>query len=408
MNKLLILIISLLAICTSIKANRHYDIVVAKDGTGDYASLTEAINNLPMYQFQRCVIFVKKGIYEEKIRIEQNNITLLGETRDSTIIRYSQLRSDWQEKKDFIGPAVINIHADDIILDNLTIENTQPLVGPHAFTVYGTGTRTIIVNCNVISKGGDTVSLWNYKNGMYYHSNCYFEGAVDFVCPRGWCYISESKFFELKETAAIWHAAPENANQKFVLKNCNFDGVKGFQLGRHHYEAMFFLINCSFSKSMADKPIYRVTSRDATKDRPYFFGDRHYYLNCSRESGNYLWHSDNLLVDPGIINSEWTFDKIWNPESTSPPVVKNYIIDGNNLFLEFNFLLTIRGKLLLKTHTGKLLEFKEGTGRDVLRFETQNPITRQDFKKPLSVISGQIVITQASVKERILDKTIDL
>ncbi|MFX0137537.1 MAG: hypothetical protein ACFFDN_28120, partial [Candidatus Hodarchaeota archaeon] len=128
----------------------------------------------------------------------------------------------------------------------MTIENSQPEIGPHAFAIYGTPNRTIIVNCNVVSKGGDTVSLWNYKQGMYYHANCFFQGAVDFVCPRGWCYIRDSRFYEVKETATLWHAGNYHPDQKFVLVNCSFDGVKGFQLGRHHYEAQFFLLDCNF------------------------------------------------------------------------------------------------------------------------------------------------------------------
>ena len=88
-------------------------------------------------------------LYNEKLRIDQDNITLKGESRDSTIIKYSQLRTDWVANKDSIGPAVINISGDDIIFDNLTVENTQPEIGPHAFAIYGKGTRTIIINCNV-------------------------------------------------------------------------------------------------------------------------------------------------------------------------------------------------------------------------------------------------------------------
>ncbi|MBP7506447.1 MAG: hypothetical protein KA807_01385 [Prolixibacteraceae bacterium] len=402
MIKNILLIPIFLLLFSGIYANSHYDIIVAKDGSGNYTSLTEAINNLPMYQYQRCVIYIKNGIYEEKIRIEQNYVTIVGESRDSTIIRYSQLRTDWQNNKDFIGPAVINIHADDIILKNLTIENTQPQIGPHAFTIYGTGTRTIILNCKVTSKGGDTVSLWNYKSGMYYHSDCYFEGAVDFVCPRGWCFIRKSSFYEVKQTAAIWHAAPENKNQKFVLLNCSFDGVEGFNLGRHHYEACFYLINCMFSRNMANRPIYHEISGDPSKDRPYFYGDRHYYHNCKKEGEVYKWYADNMKINPDIVTPEWTFDKQWDPESSEVPKVNQYKIDNKNLYLYFNSTITVRGKLILKTSTGKILIFKKGEGRDILRFESEQPLNSKDLKNNLSVVSGQILDTQASVKERVI------
>ncbi|MBN1302466.1 MAG: hypothetical protein JW995_14710 [Melioribacteraceae bacterium] len=305
---------------TSVGADdRRTFIIVAQDGSGDYSTITEAIHALPMFVYERVIVFIRNGVYNEKIRVEQDNITLYGESRNNTIIQFSQLRTDWIENKDAAGPAVINLHADDIILDNLTIINTQSLTGPHAFAIYGTGTRIIITNCNVISKGGDTVSLWNYKNGMYYHSNCYFEGAVDFVCPRGWCFIKDSKFYEVKETAALWHAGGYNENQKFVILSSEFDGVKNFKLGRHHYEAQFYLINCRFSSNMADRPIYRVTYEDTTRNRPFNWGERYYFYNCSRAGENYRWFSDNISESEfKLINAAWTFDNKWFPESLLP------------------------------------------------------------------------------------------
>src|SRR3990172_46223 len=260
------------------RADGYADLIVDKNGTGDHTTITAAINSLPMFAYRRTVIFIKNGVYVEKIRIMQHYVTLHGESRDSTIIRYSQLREDWNKNEDSIGPAVVNIYADDTVLDNLTIENSQPEIGPHAFAVYSTiATRVVIINCNVISNGADTVSLWNYKHGMYYHANCYFQGAVDFVCPRGWCFIRDCQFYEMKETAALWHAGHYLPDQKFVLRNCAFDGVKGFQLGRHHYEAQFYLLDCRFSANMADRPIYKVLSHDSTKNNPYFNGERKYF-----------------------------------------------------------------------------------------------------------------------------------
>ena len=55
-------------------------------------------------------------------------------------------------------------------------------------------TRIILDNCKIISDGGDALSLWNTPDGMYYHNNCYFEGWVDYVCPRGYCFIENSQF----------------------------------------------------------------------------------------------------------------------------------------------------------------------------------------------------------------------
>ena len=392
----------------------YYDIMVAADGSGDYTTITEAINALPMFNYERIVIYIRNGIYNEKIRIGQNNLTLLGESRDSTVICFNQLRTDWINNKDYIGPAVINIHADDIILENLTIENTQPEIGPHAFAVYGIGTRTILVNCNVLSKGGDTVSLWNYKNGKYYHSNCYFEGSVDFVCPRGWCYIRDSKFYELKKTAAIWHAGSSDRNQRLVICNSYFDGVEGFYLGRHHYDAQFFLLNCSFSENMADIPIFRVLyEKEPERNRPKIFGDRYYYFNCHRTGGDFTWFSDNLQEaenSPGIkdITPEWTFEGRWNPESKEKPNIKSLKIEDKSLILYFNEPLTIRGNLTLKTHTGKVLGYKTGRGRDIIIFTSEDSLTVHDFDKDVMIVNGSIAPVKATVYDCTLKKEINL
>ncbi len=392
----------------------YYDIVVAADGSGDYKTITGAINSLPMFNYERIVIFIRNGIYNEKIRIEQNNVTLLGESRDSTIICFSQLRTDWQENKDYTGPAVINIHADDIILENLTVKNTQPETGPHAFAVYGTGTRIILANCNIISRGGDTVSLWNYKSGKYYHSGCYFEGSVDFVCPRGWCYIRDSKFYELKETAAIWHAGIEDRNQKLVICNSWFDGVKGFYLGRHHYDAQFFLINCSFSENMADIPIFRVLyENEPARNRPNIFGDRYYYYNCHRKGGDFSWFGNNLheaenSPAPGDITPGWTFNGEWDPESKQKPYVKSFTYGEKKLILHFSELLTIRGDLTIKTHTGKLLVYETGSGRDVIKFGSESSLNSHDFEKHLIIINGLMLPTTATVYDRSLKQEINM
>lgn len=395
-----LLLIGCMVLAHNTRAMCHVDLVVAQDGSGDYRSLTEAIAHLPMYQFERLVIFIKNGVYNEKIRIEQDNLTLLGENRDSTIIQYSQLRTDWIENKDWIGPAVINIHADDLVLENLTVENTQPEIGPHAFAIYGTGTRTVLLNCTVKSKGGDTVSLWNPKNGMFYHSNCHFEGAVDFVCPRGWCYISNSTFYEHKKTAALWHAAPENKNQKFVLENCRFDGVEGFDLGRHHYEAQFYLLHCTFSKNMSDRPIYLHRYDDPSKNRPYFWGDRRYFYNCKHEAGDPDWLINNLPLPADSVTSAWTFDGLWNPEATKGPRLTEISFDDSSAVLVFSEPLSIRGELVLQTESGKMLSFYEGRGRDRIRMLCRQTLSESDLKGGFSIISGEIIASIAGVKER--------
>ena len=411
MKFLLTILLTLVSI--QLWADKKVDIVVAADGSGDYKTLTEAINQLPYYNYQRLVIFVKNGVYNEKIRLEQDYITIQGESRDSTIIEYAQLRENWIKNPDIIGPAVINIEADDIVLDNLTIRNTQPELGPHAFAILGTGTRTIITNCSVRSKGGDTVSLWNYKHGMYYHANCYFEGCVDFVCPRGWCYIKDSEFHQLKKTATLWHAGVDDKNKKFVLNNCSFTGVEGWQLGRHHYEAAFYLIDCSFGKGMIDKPIYFVSYPDRPeKNRPYFWKDLYYFSGCKGDGFQYDWFNDNIQfrifkIKANEMNARWTFNEHWDPEKKELPQIRQITLkeDLHTVLIYFKESVGVNSDLKIATANGKTLSLIQGKGRDILELKSEEALSNDDFKESFTLVNGRIWGNIASANERVYSKS---
>jgi pectinesterase len=321
----------LLAIGISIADSvEHADIIVAQDGTGNYKTIQEAVNAIPSDNAENITILIKNGIYHEKIFITKSFLSLVGESRDSTRIVYAELRKDWVRRHhtDW-GSATINIDSavTDLTLANLTVHNNYgSLYGDHdhQFAVWGYGTKIILVYCNVISDGGDALSLWNKENGMYYHSNCYFEGWVDYVCPRGWCYITDSRFYGHNLTASLWHDGDTNRDQKFVIRYSYFDGVPGFPLGRHHRDGQFYFLDCIFSHNLADEQIHYPSYSPNAK--PWRWGARHYYFNCHREGGDYDWFRDNLSTaerspSPEQITAAWTFGGKWDPEKNMPSVL---------------------------------------------------------------------------------------
>ena len=370
------------------------DITVAADGSGQFTSVHAAVQSIPKGNRERIVILIKNGVYNEKVRIDAACVTLRGESRDKTRIEFAQLNDDFSKKPDDRGRAVVNINGDDCVLENLTIKNTAGVVGPHSFAIYGKADRTVIVDCDVLSEGADTVSLWKGESGRYYHARCTFRGAVDFVCPRGWCYIADSTFFETKNTAALWHDGSKNKDQKFVLRNCKFDGVAGWNLARHHHDAAFYLLDCTFSKSMIDRPPYRVIypisgepttqghiDRNKELDKTNQWGERAYFFNCHRDGGgDYPWHADNLAEKPEQITAKWTFGGTWDPENKSAPTITNRDNRGGRLVMTFSGPVTLRGD-----RTG----YVSGSGTDTLVFD------RRPSDKAI------VVASQASAAPRI-------
>src|SRR5207247_10594401 len=93
--------------------------------------------------------FVKSGTCGEKIRVDALFVTLRGQSRKGTRIEFPQLQDDFVAHPDDLGWAVINLNrVNDFVLENLTVENTASNMLAHAFTIYGTGDRTVIVDCN--------------------------------------------------------------------------------------------------------------------------------------------------------------------------------------------------------------------------------------------------------------------
>jgi len=303
-------------------------IVVAADGTGDYRTIQSALDGAA--GADTVTILVRRGTYAGKVSITRSRVTIIGEDRDSTRIVYGILREEWAREHGGSdrGSGVVNIDTGvtGITIANLTVVNDYGAIHGtrnHQFTIRGAGTRIILLGCSVISEGGDALSLWDRDDGMYYHAYCTFEGWVDYVCPRGWCYITDSRFFgHNTPSASIWHDGSGDRTQKFVIRSSRFDGVPGFPLGRNHLDAAIYLIDCSFSAHMADRPFYRPPS----SPRPWAWGDRHYFYGCHRDSGDYGWFSDNLAAaegspDPEAIDARWTFGGKWDPERTLPPLL---------------------------------------------------------------------------------------
>lgn len=64
------------------------DIVVAKDGSGKYKTISAALKHVPNKSDKRTVIYVKKGIYYENVRVEKTkwNVMIIGDGMNVTIV----------------------------------------------------------------------------------------------------------------------------------------------------------------------------------------------------------------------------------------------------------------------------------------------------------------------------------
>jgi pectinesterase len=419
------------------------DITVAADGSGDFTSLHAAVQSIPRDNRERKIIFVKDGLYTEKVRVDAACVTIRGQSRAGTRLEFAWANPQGRDER---GNAVLNLglQAHDFVLENLTVKNTDGQLGIHAFAVFGMGDRTVITDCDILSQGNDTLSLWrgraetaaqvagapppdptiNKEAGRYYHARLNVCGSVDFICPRGWCYMADSTITEVNpgSTASVWHDGSNVPDKKFVLRGCTFDGpASGWTLARRHHDAHFYFVDCSFAATMRDKSPYRVIyplnggepseadkKRNADYDKTNVYGERAYYFNSHHAGGDYAWHQDNLASAPGApkpeqITAKWTFAGTWDPERTDVPRIVALGRDekSGHVTVTFSERVTVKGKPRLVFSPNEATDYAQGSGTAVLEFPAAKSFGGRVPRLDLN--GGAIVACEAAATLRVAD-----
>lgn len=177
--------------CLSLNANSQndvYDCIVAQDGTGNFATVQDAIDNAPTNATVPYTIFIKAGHYHEHLYIPKDKpwLYLIGE--DKTKVRISDDRVSGGPNGCPVDVAATLVsHATDGYFTGITFENswgTRNNDGPQALALYTKCDRTIVNDCAMLSFQ-DTYRTANVKDERNFVKDCFIEGAVDFIYGQG-------------------------------------------------------------------------------------------------------------------------------------------------------------------------------------------------------------------------------
>jgi pectinesterase len=250
-------------------------ITVARDGSGDFRTLQEAIAAVPDNNADRTTIRVQPGVYMGQIVVPRlkPNITFLGADRETSIISYALSVHDPVPpgvRRDLAGYGVV-IRADGFRAANLTI---RQLSGDHgqAIALRIDGDRAIVRDCNLLG-WQDTARL---ERGRHYLRDCYIEGRVDYIYG-GATALLHNCICHTKNDGYIT-AASTDRNQAwgYVFLNCKLTGTgkANVFLGRPWRPfASVTYVNCEMDESI--RPIgwdnWRNPKNEATA-RYYEYG----------------------------------------------------------------------------------------------------------------------------------------
>ena len=171
------------------KLSLDYDILV--DGKADeqgncFKSVGKALEYAQKLA-GKAVIYVKNGIYKEKLAVTRPDTLIVGESALDTVITFDDCAGKPGANGEPMGTfnsATMSVlkAAERFCMYNITVENTydrvkEPMDGGQAVALRVDADKCIFENV-VLTSDQDTL----YANtGRHYFYNCYIEGDVDFI-----------------------------------------------------------------------------------------------------------------------------------------------------------------------------------------------------------------------------------
>ena len=238
----------LLACIGTVQAQQKQDtIVVARDGTGEYRTIQEAVEAVRAFMDYTVTIYIKDGIYKEKLVIPSwvKNVQLVGESAEGTIITYDDHANI--NKMGTFRTYTIKVEGNDITFKNLTIENNAAPLG-QAVALHTEGDRLMFIHCRFL---GNQDTIYTGREGArLLFTSCYIEGTTDFIFGPATALFERCTIHSKRNSYITAASTPENVAFGYVFKNCKLTaapGVTKVYLGRpwRPYASTTFL-NCEF------------------------------------------------------------------------------------------------------------------------------------------------------------------
>ena len=232
--------------------------IIARDGSGDFTSIQAAIDAVETSERAPTILLVRMDEYHERVVVNKDNIRIVGENRDRTVITNSacakDLGPDGKEKGTFLSFTMI-VTGNNVEVENLTIRNDAgdgSLVG-QAVAVYAAGDRGVWRNCRLIAAQdtlfcGPTMPKVEKEifprtstaqcvdscgdcpptRARQYFENCFIRGDVDFIFGPYRCWFEGCTLY-MNARGGMYTAAntPEKQPYGMVFHNCVLSGECG-------------------------------------------------------------------------------------------------------------------------------------------------------------------------------------
>lgn len=247
--KLIKTFILMTVFCTTAQAQVQDTIVVARDGSGKYRNIQEAVESVRAFMDFTVTIYIKKGIYKEKVVIPSwiKNVVFVGEDANNTIITYDDHANI--NKMGTFRTYTVKVEGNNITFKNLTIENNAEQLG-QAVALHTEGDKLVFINCRFL---GNQDTIYTGAEGTrLLFADCYIEGTTDFIFGPSTALFERCTIYSKRNSYVTAASTPKDIKFGYVFKECKLTAapeVTKVYLGRpwRPYAATIFM-NCEFGK----------------------------------------------------------------------------------------------------------------------------------------------------------------
>lgn len=207
-------------------------LVVARDGTGKYRNIGEAVESIRAFMDYTVTLYIKNGTYKEKLVIPSwvKNVQFVGESAEGVIITYDDHANI--NKMGTFRTYTVKVEGSGITFKDLTIENNAVQLG-QAVALHTEGDRLMFVNCRFLGNQ-DTVYTGAERTRLLF-TNCYIEGTTDFIFGPSTALFENCVIYSKRNSYITAASTPKDVEFGYVFKNCKLTaalGVDKVYLGR--------------------------------------------------------------------------------------------------------------------------------------------------------------------------------
>uniref|UniRef100_J3MTI2 Pectinesterase n=1 Tax=Oryza brachyantha TaxID=4533 RepID=J3MTI2_ORYBR len=199
------------------------NVVVAKDGSGKFKTINDALAAMPKKYTGRYVIYVKEGVYDEYVTITKKmaNVTMYGDGAKKTIITGNR---NFVDGRTTYKTATFSAQGDGFMGIALGFRNTAGAAKHQAVALLVQSDKSIFLNCRM---EGYQDTLYAHSKTQFYR-NCVVSGTVDFIFGDAAavfqnCVLTLRRPLDNQQnTATAQGRADGREATGFVLQHCRF------------------------------------------------------------------------------------------------------------------------------------------------------------------------------------------